>query len=173
MYCPQCAAANPADVKFCRSCGLELETLVSALTKPQVKKPGKVELTEDWVDKRISAVREITRGSILMAVSFLLILPFALFLPASFDAPWMLIWTVFFGWMTVWGGIEVANGLSSILEARSKLRLLAASGTGIGVEAKNREAVAVKDGSQTHDGSTLRPASRNSVTEGTTRHLTE
>src|SRR6186997_191574 len=98
MYCPQCATANSADVKFCRSCGLELEPLVLALARRPGNKPGKAESTaEEWVDKRIKAVSGVTRGGILMAVSLLLILPFALFLPATFDAPWILIWTVFFG----------------------------------------------------------------------------
>ena len=158
MYCPQCATANPADVKFCRSCGLELETVAAALTKPSVKKLGKKEATaEDWIDQRIKGVSGITRGSILMAVSLLLILPFAFFLPASFDAPWILIWTVFFGWMTVWGGIEVAYGLSSLLESRSKSRFLREPGQQMAIDSNDREA--------------LSPAPRGSVTEHTTRQL--
>ena len=173
MYCPQCATANAGDVKFCRSCGLELETVVSALTKPRAKKPGKADPpAEDWIDKRIQGVSSITRGSILMAVSFLLILPFALFLPPTFDAPWILIWTVFFGWMTVWGGIEVAYGLSSILESRSKSRLLGELGQDMSIQAPRHETVALNDASHT-PGSVLTPAPRASVTEGTTRQLKE
>lgn len=160
MYCPQCATANAADVKFCRSCGLELEALVSALTRKPDKKLAKSEPPEEtWIDQRIKGVSSITRGSILMAVSFFLILPFALFLPASFDAPWILIWTVFFGWMTVWGGIEVAYGLSSLLESRSKMRLLGEAGQ--------------QDGTQGYADSALNSAPRASVTERTTRHLNE
>jgi hypothetical protein len=166
MYCPQCATANPADVKFCRSCGLELETLVLALTKKPAKKPGKAEPTdEDWLDLRIKGVSGLTRGGILMAVSLLLILPFALFLPASFDAPWILIWTVFFGWMTVWGGIEVAYGLSSLLESKNKLRFLKGAWQEMAIDAKHPEPMALKDNSETH------PEPRGSITERTTRHL--
>lgn len=165
MYCPQCATANPDDVKFCRSCGLELEPVVAALTKPSAKKPSKAEPTdEDWVEQRIKGVSGITRGGILMAISLLLILPFALFLPASFDAPWILIWTVFFGWMTVWGGIELAYGLSSLLESRSKSHFLREPRQEILIDAKDPEALALKDGSQTR-------APRASVTEHTTRQL--
>src|SRR5262245_10491075 len=163
MYCPQCATANPADVKFCRSCGLELESLASALTKSSAKKPGKAEpTTEEWVDQRIKGVSGITRGGILMAVSLFLILPFALFLPATFDAPWILIWTVFFGWMTVWGGIEVAYGLSSLLESKSKLRYLREAGQAMAMDANHPEALT---------GESQRPAPRGSVTERTTRQL--
>jgi hypothetical protein len=172
MYCPQCATANAGDVKFCRSCGLELETVMSALTKPRAKKPGKADSTaEDWIDTRIKGVSAITRGSILMAVSFLLILPFALFLPSTFDAPWILIWTVFFGWMTVWGGIEVAYGLSSILESRSKSRLLGEQE--MAIQAKRHETVLLNDRSHTNPDSVLAPVPRASVTEGTTRQLKE
>jgi len=160
MYCPQCATANPVDVKFCRSCGFELETVAAALTKPRNKKSAKAELTaDDWVDNRIKGVSGIIRGSILMAVSLLLILPFALFLPASFDAPWILIWMVFFGWMTVWGGIEVAYGLSGVLESKSKLRLM---GSRKEIDGQQREVVALKTGSH-----------HRSVTEGTTRQLND
>ena len=166
MYCPQCATANSADVKFCRSCGLELEAVVSALTKPSTKKTNKAEPTpEEWVDQRIKSVSGMTRGGILIAVSLLLILPFALFLPATFDAPWILIWTVFFGWMTVWGGIEVAYGLSSLLESNAKLRFLKERGPNIGIEAEHSEELALKD--ETHS----RTEPRGSITERTTRQL--
>ena len=166
MYCPQCATANSADVKFCRSCGLELEPLVSALARRPTNKPGKAESTaEEWVDKRIKAVSGVTRGVILMAVSLLLILPFALFLPATFDAPWILIWTVFFGWMTVWGGIEVAYGLSSLLESKSKLRFLTEPAQAIAIGAKDYEAQSLKDEPHPHS------SPRGSITERTTRQL--
>ena len=165
MYCPQCATANPDDVKFCRACGLELETVVSALTKSSANKPAKAEPPpEDWVDKRIKGVSGVTRGGILMAVSLLLILPFALFLPATFEAPWILIWTVFFGWMTVWGGIEVAYGVSSLLESRSQARFLREPAQEMASDAAHPEAVALNDGVQ-------RPEPRGSITERTTRQL--
>ena len=165
MYCPQCATANPADVKFCRSCGLELEAVVSALTKSSIKKPAKTELNaEQWVDKRIEGVSGVTRGAILMAVSLLLLLPFALFLPASFGAPWILIWTVFFGWMTVWGGIELAYGLSSLLESKTKLRFLNEAGPNT-IDAEDPEVPALNGDSQ------RRTAPHSSITERTTRQL--
>jgi len=165
MYCPQCATANPADVKFCRSCGLELDAVVSALTKSSTKKPAKAELAaEDWVDQRIKSISGVTRGAILIAVSLFLILPFAVFLPSSFDAPWILIWTVFFGWMTVWGGIEVAYGLSSLLESRSRRQFLKEPGPETAIDREHPEVMELKDGSD-------RPTPRGSVTERTTRQL--
>jgi hypothetical protein len=159
MYCPQCATQNPGDVKFCRSCGLELQNVALALSKKsgspskRSDKKSQPQTVHDWMEKRIESASSITRGAILLSVSLMLAIPMALFLPSSFDAPWILIWTVFFGWMAVWGGIEMAYGLSGMIEAKGKLRLL---------------------GSDTADVSDkLNPSASASITEGTTRQLND
>jgi hypothetical protein len=174
MYCPQCATANPGDVKFCRSCGTSLEavalTLSGKSTKPDKSSNKENELTEqDWLAKHISGVSSITRGSVLLSVSLLLAIPLGLFLPATFDAPWIVLWVVFFGWMAVWGGIDIANGISNVLESRSRLRLL---------KMLRDESIADVTAQDLLSGrESLRPAniasSPMSVTEGTTRHLDE
>jgi hypothetical protein len=157
MYCPQCATQNPADVKFCRSCGQELENVALVLSRKsgspskRGNKKNQPETVQDWKEKRVESTSGITRGAILLSVSLMLCFPIALFLPASFDAPWILIWTVFFGWMAVWGGIEMAYGISGMIEAKGRLRLL-------GTEADNV-------------AGSLNPSSPASITEGTTRQL--
>jgi hypothetical protein len=174
MYCPQCATVNPGDVKFCRSCGTPLEAVALALTSKQAKpdktSKSKSEFTEqDWLEKHIAGVSGITRGSILLTVSLLLAIPLGLFVPASFDAPWILLWVTFFGWMAVWGGIDVANGISTVLESRSRLRLIRMSRQEFVADATTQDLLA--------GGESLQPAnitsSPMSVTEGTTRHLDE
>ena len=126
MYCPQCATPNADDVKFCRSCGTELEVVALALSgKPMqpIKADtdrGEPKIAQDWLEKRIEGVSGITRGTILLAVSLLIGAAMALFIPSSFGAPWILIWMVFFGWMAVWGGIEMADGISGVLESKSR-----------------------------------------------------
>jgi zinc-ribbon domain len=177
MYCPQCATANPDDVKFCRSCGTQLEAVALALSgKPATPDKGskkKNELTEeDWLEKRIAGVGGITRGSMLLAVSLLLAIPLGLFLPATFDAPWILIWVVFFGWMAIWGGIDIANGISSALESRSRLRLMAQNRRESVPDATTQGLLA--GGEPVLPANTTgasRSSSPISVTEGTTRHL--
>jgi hypothetical protein len=178
MFCPQCATANGADVKFCRSCGAGLEAVALAISKPTKKKldrnTGEPITAQDWLEQRIKGVSGITRGSILMAVSLLLTIPFQLFLPASFDAPWILIWMVFFGWMTVWGGIEVAYGLSAVLEAKSQFRLLGLTGKETVVEARQHDALMAGQPFAINDQrSDLTSPSPVSVTEGTTRQLND
>lgn len=173
MYCPQCATANPADVKFCRSCGAPLEAVALALTskraKPDKTSKNKSEFTEqDWLEKHVEGVGGITRGSILLTVSLLLAIPLGLFVPASFDAPWILLWVTFFGWMAVWGGIDIANGISTVLESRGRRRLIR--------PAVKEPLAAVTTQDLLSDRESLPPkiaSSPISVTEGTTRHLKE
>lgn len=134
MFCPQCATPNVDDVKFCRSCGRELEALALILTGKSAesvrKDPSQSEPKgeKDWLEKQIEGVSGLTRGSILLTVSLLIGVAMALFIPSSFDAPWFLLWIVFFGWLAVWGGIEMAYGVGNLLEAKSKLHLLKLAG---------------------------------------------
>ena len=182
MFCPQCATANGPDVKFCRSCGAQLEAVALAISKPKKKKKNSDQKTsepttaQDWLERRIEGMSSITRGSILMVVSLLLTIPFYLFLPPSpsFDAPWIVIWTVFFGWMTVWGGIELANGLSSVIEAKNRLRLLGLTGKETVLEARRHDALMAGQPLSTNDQLTsFRAPSPVGVTEGTTRQLND
>lgn len=52
MYCPQCATPNADDVKFCRSCGRELEMVALAFSGKSTK-PLKADANQDWMEKRI------------------------------------------------------------------------------------------------------------------------
>jgi hypothetical protein len=158
---------------------MQLESVALALSgktpkKKDVKK-GESKTPQDWIDQRIEGVSGLTRGAILMAVSLLLSAPMALFLPASFDAPWIIIWAVFFGWMAVWGGIEVAYGLSAILESKSRLRLSRRAVNESLHEAGQQNPLLPGEPFQTSTGlNTFKPsATPTSVTEGTTRHLDE
>jgi zinc ribbon protein len=170
MYCPQCATPNADDVKFCRSCGRELEMVALALSGKSTK-PLKADANQDWMEKRIEGVSGITRGSILLAVSFLIGAAIALFIPTSFEAPWILIWMVFFGWMAVWGGIEIAYGISGVFEAKSRLRMSGVTSEMPKIGATTRELLSGRPQEIANAPTAVEPATRMSVTEGTTRHL--
>ena len=174
MYCPQCATLNSGDVKFCRSCGTSLEQVALALSgkrsKPDKTRKSKSEFNEqDWLEKRIEGVGGITRGSILLSVSLLLALPLGLFVPASFDAPWILLWVVFFGWMAVWGGIDIASGISTVLESRGRRHLIRTTHKESISAATTQDLLSEKESLSTPKIA----SSPVSVTEGTTRHLNE
>lgn len=183
MYCPQCATPNADDVKFCRSCGRELEAVALALSgkpaKPDKGGASRVEpkTAQDWAEKHIEGVSGITRGSILLAVPLLAGVAMALFMPASFVAPWILLWMVFFwvvlfGWMAVWGGIQMAYGISGVLEAKRRLRLMGLTGESPAVDAPTPESLPHGGEPRIADAhAAFVPASRASVTEDTTRRL--
>lgn len=176
MYCPQCAAQYTEGAKFCRSCGTELEAVALVLSSKSAKpakgggKKAEAKTRQDWMEKHVEGVKNVASGLILILVSLLIAIPLALFVPA--DVPWVLVWMVFFGWMTVWGGIETANGVGSVIEAKGRLRMMGAEGGGPAADSPPRqlsspgEPVTVADTS-----STFRPAPALSVTEGTTRNL--
>jgi hypothetical protein len=179
MFCPQCATPNADDSKFCRSCGTELEAVALALkggsAKPSgksgKKKKGEPATAEEWLEKRVEGVGGITRGLILMLVSLLIGAAMALFIPA--DVPWMLVWMVFFGWLAVWGGSEVAEGASGVIEARSRLRLLALKSAGESNDSPRELSAARESVSAISASDAFRPPAPSSVTEGTTRELDE
>ena len=177
MYCPQCATPNAGDVKFCRSCGTELESVALVLSgKPPKLKKANTDKTEpktaqDWLEKRIEGVTGVTRGLILLTVSLLLGVGMALFMPVSFDAPWIVIWSVFFGWMAVWGGIEMAYGVSGMLESKARLRLMGLTGKETAVEARRQQLLS-EDEPPKIAAAAFRSSPR-SITEATTRHLDE
>jgi hypothetical protein len=123
----------------------------------------------DWLEKQIEGVSGITRGSILLTVSLLIGIAMALFIPSSFDAPWFLLWTVFFGWLAVWGGIEMAYGVGSVLEAKSRLRLMKLAGTD-SVETLDQQ-LSSGNPSPINSPAAFRPSPPLSVTDGTTRQL--
>ena len=175
MFCPQCATPNADDVKFCRSCGRELEAVALMLSgksaKASKKDTNKSEpkSQRDWLEKRIEGMSGVTRGSILLTVSLLIGIAMALFIPSSFDAPWFLLWIVFFGWLAVWGGIEMAYGVGSVLEANSRLRLLKLAGND-SAEALEQQ-LSSGNPSPIMSPSVFRSSPPLSVTDGTTRQL--
>ena len=113
MFCPQCAAQNSDGVKFCRKCGMELEAValvLSELSAQPVEVSGKrseAKTAQEWLEKRSTAVRNISTGVSLLVVSVLIGVAMAFFVPSNI--PWILAWAVLVGWMAMWGGIEVGN----------------------------------------------------------------
>ena len=167
MFCPQCATSQTANAKFCRACGIPLDTVALALrgNVSAVRETLPNGSLQHWLKRESRAVSGIIRGGILFAVPALIAVPMAVFIPSK--VPWMLAWTVFFGWMAVWGGIEMAYGLSRVVEAKARMRMLRNEET----DSAYRGEVAGRPlPSLSAFGSDPDPAPA-SVTEGTTRHL--
>ncbi|HJQ24758.1 MAG TPA: zinc ribbon domain-containing protein [Blastocatellia bacterium] len=168
MYCPECAMQNAEGTKYCRSCGTNLETVALALKGEQPGLPkGNQDSSQDLLDRKIRAVRQIAQGGTLLAVSLLFGVVAAV--AAKGDFPWFLIWAVFFGWMGCWGTVLLMLGSGQWIEAVMRLRSrypvseLAQSSSMTTNELEG-------DADGVRGGSLLAMAS---VTEGTTKRLNE
>jgi hypothetical protein len=176
MYCPQCATPNTDGARFCRSCGMELEAVAlvlkgrsTQLIESRGKEPD-FETVRESLEKHSKAVKGISTGVSLLIVSILIGVAMAFFVPPQI--PWMLAWAVLVGWMAMWGGIEVGNGIAGLVEAKSRLRLLGLAGKQSANDVRTHllspadERLKVPGPSDAFASS-----SPSSVTEGTTRHL--
>jgi hypothetical protein len=103
---------------------MDLETVSTALAaagspdKPKKKtKQGKPAKT--WTEKRSAAMRDIIQGAVLTAASAVICVAFAMFLTVP---DWLILWTVFFGWMACWGVISMAFGIGGLIESSTMSR---------------------------------------------------
>lgn len=125
MYCPRCASQSAEGTKFCRACGTDIEviglTLADQPTSTNVSndKDKKPIIVENWLGKRAKGVRNTFQGAILLAAALLIGIALALF---SGKDDWIIIWTVFFGWMAGWGIVSLALGVGAVMELRTMLR---------------------------------------------------
>lgn len=125
MYCPRCAAQNLDDVKFCRACGTNLESVALALSgKYHPAKPkdeDEVKPAKTPLEKRRDGVNSIVRGTGLFVASLLIGVALGLFSNAP---DWGIIWVAMAGWMACWGIISMTSGIGSIMESKFMARQL-------------------------------------------------
>jgi len=120
MYCPMCAAHNPEDLKFCRSCGEDLEIVALALSGKLGPLPDQTadELTPvpAWQKGYSNGIRDLAVGIVLTTGALLLSL-----VPMHYTGPSLsrlMIWSIFLAWMAVTGIVELANGISGLAECK-------------------------------------------------------
>ena len=183
MYCPSCATQNGTDARFCRVCGLALEIVTLALDgqlvpknelvqkKERSKSKSRQNPTELLQLKRAKAIREIISGSMLVAVSLLILLGPMPFIHQKAFA-WLVIWSAIFGWMAIWGTTSFAQGIGQIL-ASDKLMEPEHSKIGVSSSVTTSE---LPDDTENSKSFANLPAAYDvgappSVTETTTRHL--
>jgi hypothetical protein len=174
MYCPRCAAQNLDDVKFCRACGTNLETVALALSdqhhpaKLSKDEDEKPETEKSWLEKRREGMDGIVKGTGLMGASLLIGVALGLFSNAP---DWIIIWAALAGWMACWGFISIVSGIGALAESRFMRRQLGKTASGSTAPAaqplSSGHQVMLPDALDTH---ALPPPS---VTEQTTRPLTK
>ena len=164
MFCPQCATQNTDNAKFCRACGTDLEAVALALTN-KFPQPGA------WLEKYGEGKRKVTMGAILLGAGLLIGGVPSLFLGVIF--PWVMLWTIFFGWMVGWGIISLASGVGEVVKSQTMLRQMKQSDGGLTTTEPSELSSAAHEprmlGGVTRD----KPYSASSVTEHTTELLGE
>ena len=127
MYCPRCATQNLDDVKFCRACGTNLETVALALSdqyhpaKPSEDEDEEPKRAKSWLERRKEGMDGIVKGTGLLGASLLIGVAFGLFSNAP---DWIIIWASLAGWMACWGFISIVSGIGALAESRFLRRQL-------------------------------------------------
>ena len=120
MFCPNCAAENHDQTRFCRGCGTDLEVVALALnTEITPNEIGPNKESEQRLKLQIDGIRQVFQGGLIFATGILLGIPLALFgKDSDWHSNWILVWLVTCGWLPVWGAYIMGTGLSNLINSR-------------------------------------------------------
>ena len=164
MYCPQCATRNTDSAKFCRACGTDLEGVALALT-------NKFPPAGAWLEKYGESKHKVMRGAILLGAALLIAGVPPLFIGMSF--PWLMLWTVCFGWMAGWGVVSLASGVGEMAKSKTMLRQTERFDGGLTTTEPSELSPAAREPRMLDGVARANPYSPTSVTEHTTELLGE
>src|ERR687893_2225618 len=159
MYCPQCAAQNTDNAKFCRACGTDLEAVALVLTN-KFPPPGA------WLEMYGEGKQKVTRGAILLGAALLIGAVPALFIGVIF--PLVMLWTVFFGWMAGWGIVSLASGVGEMVKSKTMLSQMKQFDSGLTTTEPSELSSAAHEPRTLDDAARAKLYSPLSVTEHTT-----
>ena len=159
MFCPKCGSQNPENGKFCRSCGIDLGNVSSALTSPS---PAQ---TADVARRKRSCEGAIAQ--LFMGTAFVIV---AIILGATGKASGWWFWMLIPAFAMLGSGVskymrQKELNASLRAESNSMARNLNASPEQAGLPPSQTSYASVESRYQTGD---LVPPS---VTDNTTRHL--
>jgi Double zinc ribbon len=164
MYCPQCATQSTDNAKFCRTCGTDLEAVALVLT-------NKFPLPGVWLEKYGESKHKVIMGAILLGAALLIGSVPPLFIGVIF--PWVILWTVFFGWMAGWGIVSLASGIGEMVKSKTMLRQMKQFDSGLITTEPSELSSAAHEPQMLDNVTRAKPYSPLSVTEHTTELLGE
>jgi zinc ribbon protein len=164
VYCPQCATQNTDNAKFCRTCGTDLEAVALVLT-------NKFPLPGAWLEKYGESKHKVIMGAILLGAALLIGCVPALFIEELFL--WVMLWTVFFGWMAGWGIISLASGVGEMVKSKTMLRQIKQFDRGLTPTESSQLSSEAYEARMLDDATRAKPYSPLSVTERTTDLLSK
>jgi hypothetical protein len=159
MYCPQCATQITDNTKFCRVCGTDLEAVALVLT-------NKLPLPGLWFEKYGEGKHKVIMGAILLAAALLIGGVPALFIKELFL--WVMLWTVFFGWLAGWGIVSLALGVGEMVKSKTVLRQMKQVDRGLTTTEPSPLSSTANEPRMLEDATRTKPYSPLSVTERTT-----
>jgi|SRR5215510_8202123 len=126
MFCPQCGVENQDQIRFCRSCGTELDAVVLALdtrtaspSELSSTRENDIELAQQRLQLQVDGIHRVVRGALIFVTGILFGIPLALFSKdTDWHSNWILVWLVTCGWLPVWGAFMIGTGLSNLIHSR-------------------------------------------------------
>ncbi|MDQ4121413.1 MAG: zinc-ribbon domain-containing protein [Acidobacteriota bacterium] len=111
MFCPKCGSQNPENVRFCRSCGLELEAVSAAMTgRLSLKKKAEDNCSpEDSNDP--DKLWNVAVTSFLVGVAFLIVSIILAVTGAAGGRNWWF-------WMLIPAFWQMGSGIASYLKVK-------------------------------------------------------
>jgi hypothetical protein len=132
---------------------------------------NKFPLPGAWLEKYGDGKHKVIMGAILLGAALLIGGVPALFIGVLF--PWLMLWTVFFGWMAGWGIVSLASGVGEIVKSKTMLRQMKQFDSGLTTTETSELSPAAHEPRMLGDVTRAKPYSPSSVTEHTTELLGE
>ena len=119
-----------------------------------------------WFEKYVEGKHRVIMGAILLASALLIAGVPALFVKELFL--WLMLWTVFFGWMAGWGIVSLASGVGGMVKSKAMLRQMEEFDRGLPSTEPSQLSSASYEWRMLEDAKTAQSPSPLSVTERTT-----
>lgn len=112
MFCPTCGNQNFDTAKFCRACGLDLETVQLAVS-------NKLTVPSNWLEQYSESKSKVVTGAILAGIPLLIF--FSVFLFVGDKIGFLVVWAFLLGWMAVWGTVKLASNIGIMVKAKTMM----------------------------------------------------
>jgi hypothetical protein len=127
---------------------------------------NKFPLPGGWLEKYGDSKHRVIMGAILLGSALLIGGVPALFIEVLFL--WVMLWTVFFGWMAAWGIISLASGIGEMVKCKTMLRQMQQFDRGLTSSESSQLSSEAYEPRLLDDATGVKPYSPSSVTERTT-----
>jgi thiol:disulfide interchange protein len=133
---------------------------VALLLTNKLPRPG------SWFEKYGESKHKVIMGAILLAAALFIGGIPALFIKELFL--WVMLWTVFFGWIAGWGIVSLASGVGEMVKSKTVLRQIKQADRGLTSTEPSQLDSEAYEPRMLEEATRAKPYSPLSVTERTT-----